>query len=153
MNTTKNKYDVIEIDMFHGGMYMPFHIATVEFFRTVREHLNYNGVMVINVLSFNDIKGGDELYYYLGNTMAKVFNALFAIKQKQYNITVVAAKDTISLDDVREHIRQHPMINHEGIGEILHYALDNIFVYEYNDSYGFFTDDRAPVEQVTYNML
>lgn len=153
LNKTNKKYDVIEIDMFHGGMYMPFHIATVEFFELVKKHLKDNGVMLINVLSFNEIGGGDILYYFLGNTIAKDFTSVFSIKQKQYNITIIAVNGQLVLSDVKERIRQNALFDREGIGEILKYAMENVAAYEHNNSYGFFTDDRAPIESVTYSML
>ena len=70
---TTKKYDYIQIDLFHQGPYIPFYVATKEFFELVKSHLNPGGVMIYNVLA--DPEEGTEglLFKPIANTVASVF--------------------------------------------------------------------------------
>jgi spermidine synthase len=57
LNGTPHTYDVIWIDAFARHM-IPFHLTTVEFFHLVREHLNPQGVVAVNLASSGE--GGDQ---------------------------------------------------------------------------------------------
>jgi len=154
LHKTNRKYDVIEVDMFHGGFYIPFYVSTKEFFEQVKDHLNDNGVMIMNVLT-SDTEKGDELYHYIGNTMRRVFDQVFAIKavKSKSNAIMIATKEEMSLLELQKRIRQSPFIENEAMKLILNYAIDNVIIYDYNPAYGIFTDDRAPIERVTYSIL
>ena len=51
LSKSDKKYDVIEVDMYQGGIYVPFYVVTQEFFQLVYTHLKEGGVMVMNVYS------------------------------------------------------------------------------------------------------
>ena len=48
LNATDKKYDVIMVDAYQD-ITIPFQMSSVEFFTLVKEHLNPNGVMVVNM--------------------------------------------------------------------------------------------------------
>ncbi len=150
---SEKRYDVIEVDVFHGGMYIPFHMSTVEFFGLVRERLKPGGVMVMNVVSFQNAERGMDLFHYIANSISKSFPSVFAVKMKQFNVTVIGANGYFSPDEVQTRIAEYPYGDRTGLQTIMQYARDNIFRYEFNPEYGLFTDDRAPIERVTYAML
>ncbi len=50
LNGTDHTYDVMWIDAFARDM-IPFHLTTVEFFSLVRQHLNPDGVVAVNLAS------------------------------------------------------------------------------------------------------
>jgi spermidine synthase len=56
LNGTDQMYDLIWIDAFARHM-IPFHLTTVEFFSTVRAHLNPDGIVAVNLASSGE--GGD----------------------------------------------------------------------------------------------
>lgn len=56
LNRVDRTYDVIWIDAFARHM-IPFHLTTVEFFQSVREHLSPDGVVAVNLASSGE--GGD----------------------------------------------------------------------------------------------
>jgi spermidine synthase len=62
-------YDVIAVDAYRQP-YIPFYLATMEFFDLARERLAPGGVVVVNV---GHPDGSDELETVIGRTMADVF--------------------------------------------------------------------------------
>ena len=80
LNGTNRTYDVIWIDAFARHM-IPFHLTTVEFFSTVRAHLNPEGVLAVNLASSGE--GGDTARAAaVAQTMRRAFPVLetFAVK-------------------------------------------------------------------------
>ena len=62
-------YDVIMVDAYRQP-YIPFYLATEEFFELVRDRLAPGGVVVVNA---GHPEGNDDLEKVLGATMAEVF--------------------------------------------------------------------------------
>ena len=64
-------YDVIMVDAYQD-ITIPFQMSTVEFFSSVRQHLNPGGVMVVNM----NMRSGSEgsINEYLCDTIASVFD-------------------------------------------------------------------------------
>lgn len=50
LNDTKELYDVIFLDAYTGGITMPEHLGTKEFFEHIKEKLNKNGVLITNFI-------------------------------------------------------------------------------------------------------
>jgi len=68
LRSTPTTYDVIVIDAFRPP-FIPSHLATVEFFEEVRQHLAPNGIVAMNVGST-----GERLVFDgMANTIASVF--------------------------------------------------------------------------------
>jgi len=53
MRASTTKYDLVEIDMYQGGPFIPFYVTTVEFFRLVGERMSDNGLAIANVLALS----------------------------------------------------------------------------------------------------
>jgi spermidine synthase len=80
LNGTDRTYDVIWVDAFARHM-IPFHLTTVEFFSTLRAHLNPDGVVAVNLASSGE--GGDTARATsVVQTMRRAFPVLetFAVK-------------------------------------------------------------------------
>jgi predicted O-methyltransferase YrrM len=80
LNGTDRTYDVIWVDAFARHM-IPFHLTTVEFFSTLRAHLNPDGVVAVNLASSGE--GGDTARAAaVVQTMRRAFPVLetFAVK-------------------------------------------------------------------------
>ncbi len=69
-------YDVIMVDAYQD-ITIPFQMSSVEFFTMVREHLNENGVMVVNM----NMRGQKEgsINDYLADTIANVFPDVYTV--------------------------------------------------------------------------
>ena len=66
LNRNKELYDLIIVDAYHGG-YVPFHLATKEFYALVKERLKPNGAAAFNV------HDGTKLYVSTIVTLRSVF--------------------------------------------------------------------------------
>jgi spermidine synthase len=84
------KYDVINVDVFNGAD-IPTHMATVEFFREASDHLNDNGMVMINVLT---LRGERSLRDGVASTMKAVFPSVYTLDLGG-NCIVVAFKRKI----------------------------------------------------------
>ena len=104
----KNTYDIILVDAY-SSISAPFHMTTVEFFTSVKDHLSNDGIMMMNVNMYSDKKESfsvavcDTAYSVFENLYVyKVNNAsgleVFASKNKEMplieNVKDVSVSDT-----------------------------------------------------------
>ena len=66
LNATDKKYDVIMVDAYQY-ITIPFQMSSVEFFTLVKEHLNPDGVMVVNMNMRGRNQGSAGKYRYVKN--------------------------------------------------------------------------------------
>ena len=71
LNASDGKYDVIMVDAYQD-ITIPFQMSSVEFFTLVKEHLNDDGVMIVN-MNMHGEEGDDDTTLYLTDTIASVF--------------------------------------------------------------------------------
>jgi len=64
VNKTDGKYDNIIIDLYNGSTYVPFHLATVEFFKSVNSILTDNGVVMVNIPFYAQNTILEKYFYY-----------------------------------------------------------------------------------------
>ncbi len=112
LQQTKEKYDLMMIDVYKDELYIPFHLATKEFFELAARRLSENGIMMMNVASAS---ANAEMVDLIKNTVTAVFpytyelretasfnTLIFAFKQKP-NFSLIQEKglppDLISLAD------------------------------------------------------
>ncbi len=69
LQASRRRYDAIFVDAYRQP-YIPFYLATKEFFALVRDHLNPGGTVIVNV---GEPEGTDRLERVLGATMRAVF--------------------------------------------------------------------------------
>ncbi len=82
LNATKEKYDLIYIDAYLGGVSIPEHLITQEFFKQVKTHLNDNAVLMSNMIlspNFNN-----KLSRNIDNTFRSVFPHVSRIVISEY---------------------------------------------------------------------
>lgn len=143
LRATDKQYDVIGIDAYRQP-YIPFHLATQEFFETTRERLKPGGVVVINA---GGTPGDYRLVEAMGNTMGAVFPSVFMVTtENRYNTLVFATEAPMTLARFRENAMQ---VDDPILQTVISAAWEvgNVRVYEPDPSAAF-TDDLAPIEQV-----
>ncbi|HEX2912075.1 MAG TPA: fused MFS/spermidine synthase, partial [Chloroflexia bacterium] len=153
--TSSNKYDIIGIDAYKQP-YIPFHLTTQEFFREVRDHLNPNGVAVIN--AGTPAVGGNidyRLAEALAATMKTVFPNVYMINLYNiagyFNTIVVATNQPTSIENFRQNIEQkvtNPLIKEVGMRPLQKNSLKEWTGKTDGPQPPVFTDDWAPVEQI-----
>jgi spermidine synthase len=147
---SKDIYSVISIDAYRPP-YIPWHLTTVEFFQIVRQHLTPDGVMVINVARTPDNR---DLVNSLTATIQEVFPSIYIVDvPKTWNTMIYATvQPTVksnlaaNLDYLTVSANADPLLL-----DTIQLALDNLRPAQ--PSTLIFTDDYAPVEWITNNMI
>lgn len=73
---TNSMYDIILVDAY-SSISAPFHMTTVEFFSLVKNHLNPDGLMMMNINMHSDTPG--SMSHTLCDTAISVFNNLYTV--------------------------------------------------------------------------
>ena len=86
LRRTKERYDAILVDAYRQP-YIPFYLATREFFELVRSRLNPGGVVVVNV---GHPEGSPRLEQVLAATMRAAFSTVLRDPSEDVNTQVLA---------------------------------------------------------------
>jgi spermidine synthase len=137
------RYDLIVVDAYHQP-YIPFYLATKEFFALVRERLAPGGIVAVNV---GHPEGSDDLERVLGRTMAEAFPTVLRDPVEPLNTILIGTAGTASADRLRDAAANLR-------GDLARLARDAAGRIEPRLGGGeIFTDDRAPVEWLTDQTL
>ncbi len=142
LQTTSQHYDVIGIDAYQQP-YVPFQLTTKEFFQEVHTHLTPTGVTVINAgHTTNDYR----LVEALAQTMHSVFSHVYIIDTQRFaNSIIVGTNAPTSLDNFRINAVQ---LANSSLRSVTDASINYGNMREERQSNVYFTDDRAPVEQL-----
>ncbi len=147
LQTTQKKYDEIAIDAYQQP-YVPFQLATKEFFQTVRSHLTPTGVTVINAgRTSNDFR----LVEALAQTMRAVFPNVYIIDTARFSNSIIVATNaptTLSNFQTNTANLTNPLLQQVALSSI---QTGNLR--EEKVSKVYFTDDQAPVEQLIDSII
>jgi spermidine synthase len=129
-------YDVIMVDAYRQP-YIPFYLATREFFELARDRLAPGGVVIVNAGHPED---NDDLETVLGRTMAEVFPTVLRDPIEPTNTLLLGAEGPASgarLDEIAGELPRGLRPVAEQSAARIGPRLEGGRVY---------TDDRAPVE-------
>lgn len=136
-------YDAIMVDAYRQP-YIPFYLATREFFELARERLAPGGVVVINV---GHPEGSEKLERVLGRTMAAAFPAVLRYPIESTNTLLLAGEGPLSAARLRRNAgslppRLRPLALRAAASLSPHLAGGEVY-----------TDDHAPVEWLVDSSL
>jgi spermidine synthase len=129
-------YDVIVVDAYRQP-YIPFYLATREFFELARSRLAPGGVVIVNV---GHPAGNNDLEKVVGRTMADVFPTVLRDPIEDTNTLLVGAESRTSVERLRGAIPQLPTDLRPRA------ALEASRLGPRLDGGTVYTDDIAPVE-------
>ena len=136
LRRSEGGYDAIFVDAYRQP-YIPFYLATEEFFGLVRDRLAPGGVVVVNA---GHPEGNDDLEKVLGRTMAEVFPTVLRDPIEPTNTLLVASEGPLTPERMREAAQELP-------SEIRSLAaIEGARLGPRLDGGAVYTDDRAPVE-------
>ncbi len=131
-------YDAIFVDAYRQP-YIPFYLATTEFFQLVRDRLNPGGVVVVNA---GHPEGNDDLEKVLGRTMADVFPVVMRDPIEPTNTLLVASEAPLSAKKLRQGVADAGLpVEVQNLAAAAAARLGPRL-----DGGAVYTDDRAPVE-------
>ncbi len=152
LQTTDKKYDFIFLDAYNASLSVPSHLATKEFFDLVRNHLNKNGVVVMNVIAdlsrqrdsflFSEIKTFRSVfsnsYFFTTKSRGKidVQNIMFVALNSNKKFNFKSTKFDLSTDNFLKQLSQK-QINME------RFNFDKDII---------FSDNYVPVDYMNRNM-
>jgi SAM-dependent methyltransferase len=139
LRRTNGRYDLIYIDAYHQP-YVPFYLATQEFFELVRKRLAPGGLVALNVAT---VPGDRQLEDGLAGTLATVFPVVRTWPVLRFNHIVIGFSD-----DRAVQTWERPF----DVSELVDLLVRDLGppVEPKQDPW---TDDRAPVEWVTDRMI
>jgi spermidine synthase len=129
-------YDLIVVDAYRQP-YIPFYLATREFFELCRDRLAPGGMVIVNV---GHPSGNDDLEKVISATMGDVFGTVMRDPVEDSNSLVLGSDASISAGHLREQMRHlDPQLREAAVKDAYHLAppLPGGDVY---------TDDKAPIE-------
>jgi spermidine synthase len=143
LRATDERYDLIVVDAYHQP-YVPFYLATREFFRLVREHLAPGGIVALNVAAVPDDK---RLVNAVGTTLAAEFPQVLEWPALRFNTIVLGLTEPLAPEELERRLRAGPAAL-APLRELLARDVRPLVA-----SGRAWTDDRAPVEWVTDRMI
>ncbi len=129
-------YDVIVVDAYRQP-YIPFYLATEEFFELVRDRLAPGGVVVVNV---GHPEGNDDLETALGRTMAAVFPTVLRDPVEDANTLLLGSEAPASIEQLLAAVGTLP----EDLRNLA--VADSARIGPRLPGGAVWTDDHAPVE-------
>jgi len=148
LTKSQKEYDMIEVDLFQGSPYTPFYTLTQEFFKSTSTNLSQEGVLMMNIYA----PQGQEILAPALATISSVFPSVYTIPIND-NFVVLATKSKTDLETIKNKIKAAQKSISPDLILATNYTSDLIQEYQPDKKTPVFTDDWAPVETLTYQML
>jgi predicted membrane-bound spermidine synthase len=143
LRSTDRRYDLILIDAYRQP-YVPFYLATREFFAEAKERLAPDGIIALNV---STVPGDDRLARAIAGTLADVFPQVVtwqALRFNQFVVGLAAPQPVATLRTRLEAAPEDVLPAARQLAAGLRPAAPAARPW---------TDDRAPVEWITDRMI
>ena len=150
LDRSERRYSLIVVDAYRPP-YIPWHLTTREFFQTVHDRLKEDGVMAINVGRAPDDR---RLIDGLVGTLRTVFPSLYVMDLPgTFNTIVYATRQPTRIENLYENYLY--LLAREDTHPLLIHVIEQMVVYQQPlpESQTVYTDDLAPIEWVTNDMV
>lgn len=150
LDQSQKKYSIICIDAYRPP-YIPWHLTTREFFTIVRQHLEEEGVMVINVGRAPDDR---RLIDGLVGTIKTVFPSVYIMDVPDtFNSIVYATIQPTGITNLYHNLLY--LYTRQDVNPLLVRAIERMIVNQQPVpmSQTIFTDDLSPVEWITNSLV
>lgn len=150
LHQSQDKYDLIILDAYRPP-YIPWHLTTLEFFELVHERLSEQGAVGINV---GRAPGDRRLIDGIVTTLGQVFPSVYVMDVPDtFNSIIFATRQATTTDnlfvnlfELSERDNVHPLL-------IESLQLTALNLQPLPEQGTLFTDDLAPIEWITNNMV
>jgi predicted membrane-bound spermidine synthase len=150
LSASHKRYNIISIDAYRPP-YIPWHLTTQEFFQEVYNHLENNGVMVINIGRGSDDR---RLIDALGSTTLTVFPTVHVMDlPNSFNSILFATVQPTDAANLALNFQNLVKVPQENslLVDTMAITLQNIA--ENPQPAQVFTDDKAPIEWLTNALI
>lgn len=135
-------YDLVQLDVYQGGPYIPFHLVTEEFFRLARARMADVALLMMNVFDSGE---DTALLLRLATTLRRVFPSVQVGQTDARNFMLFAFTHVPSAEPIR--YRPAVLQSNAGVRDMQIREITPANATEV------FTDDIAPIEEMTRRML
>ena len=143
LELTDERYDVIVVDAYRQP-YIPFYLATREFFELARDRLTPGGMLALNVAA---VPGDERLSDAIGSTVLAAFPQAWRWKPLRFNELMLAPDRPLSRADLSARVERVPSAV-VSLVPLFQRGVEPVTSVEEP-----LTDDRAPVEWLTDRMI
>jgi len=143
LQLTHRRYDLILIDAYRQP-YIPFYLATKEFFQLTRDRLRPGGVLALNIAA---VPGDDRLARAIGSTVRAAYPQAWVWPALRFNELVLGFDRPAGRATVLERVSAAP----RSVQPMVPLLRSQLRAVETTETP--LTDDRAPVEWLTDRML
>jgi spermidine synthase len=144
LRRTDERYDLIVADAYHQP-YVPFYLATREFFELARERLRPGGILALNVAA---VPGDSALLDGITGTLRHEFEHVAVWPALRFNKIVLAFDQPLEQEEISARLETGPS-ELAPLRELLRRQLRPVV----DPAEHPWTDDHAPVEWVTDRMI
>ena len=151
MRVTHQTYDVVAIDAFQQP-YIPFQLTTREFFEEIKAHMSPDGVLCLNT---GHSRTDFRLAQAFVNTLSQVFPSVYTFNvPNTFNTEVMATMRPTSLETFRAQLQNVELTAPDStLSTVANEVLPVVQAAHAQPGGIVFTDDRAPVEQLTDQLI
>jgi spermidine synthase len=142
------KWDLVHVDLFQNGPWVPFYLTTVEFFELVRSRMSANGLLMLNVLDKSE-KG--ELLRAIGATLKEVFPSVEELPTEKGNYILFAFAQPRALGETKSILLSAS--GPDWAVDLAAKAAATMSEFQVPSGAVIFRDDKAPIEEMTRRML
>jgi predicted membrane-bound spermidine synthase len=143
LEQTDERYDVIVVDAYRQP-YIPFYLATREFFELTRDRLAADGVLALNVAA---VPGDERLSEAIGSSVLAVYPQAWRWKPLRFNELMLGLRVPAERTDLTERVEEVP----DAVGSLVPLFQGGLEEVRATDDP--LTDDHAPVEWLTDRMI
>jgi spermidine synthase len=143
LRSTDRRYDLVVVDAYHQP-YVPFYLATREFFALVRQRLAPGGIVALNVAVVPD---DERLVRAIGRTAAAELPQVLRWPALRFNTIVLGLTDPLTTGELARRLATGPA-DLAPLRDLLARDVRPLVA-----SGRAWTDDRAPVEWLTDRMI
>jgi spermidine synthase len=148
LGRNRSAFDIVQVDLYQGGPYVPFYLTTLEFFGEVREHMAPGGLLMNNVF---DAGSAREILMATVATMRRVFPAVMVFSDDAGSHSVLGFRDRQSVAGARERLLEVP-------AQSAHFKFASRVAARLREvvppsGTPVFTDDRAPIDGMIRRMM
>jgi len=145
---SREKYDVVHVDLYQGGPYIPFYLITVEFFQTIRAHMSDDGLLMMNLF---DMSKDHELLLSVVATLKTVFPSVAVLPVGKRNFMVLGFSRETPITEIRG--RLDSFAGSPVVKRMARIAKERVTELDVPPETIVFTDDFSPIERMTRRML
>ncbi len=145
LRKNNKRYDIIIVDAYRQP-YIPFHLATVEYYQELAAHLSERGVIAVNAAR---TQTDARLVNALARTLQQVFPTVMLLEYpNDTNTIIVASPQRVRLDEFRARLvaLQNPTLR-----EVADIALPYVRAFE--GAGLVFIDDKSSVENLIHSII